>query len=127
VFHSYHREWHDHGWWGSHYDVTYVGGGWGPWYWDGGYWFPAWGYAPGFVYGCDCPVYAYNNLPPDQVVVNVQEVLQDQGYYSGAIDGQLGQQTRDALAQYQQDHLLEVTAAIDEPTVAALGLPNNES
>src|SRR6185503_12456819 len=127
VFHSYHRVWHDHVWWGSHYDVVVFGGGWGPWYWDAGYWYPAWGYAPGFAYGCDCPIYSYANLPPDQVVVNVQEALQDQGYYRGEVDGQLGQLTRDAIGQYQQDHLLDVTAAIDEPTVQALGLMTAQS
>jgi hypothetical protein len=127
VFANYHRAWHDHYWWGSHYGVVVVGGGWGPWYWDGGYWFPAWGYDAGFVsYGCDCPVYAYANLPPDQVVVNVQEALQDQGYYAGNIDGQLGQQTRDALGQYQKEHNLEMTSAIDEPTVQSLGLTSEE-
>jgi hypothetical protein len=123
VYANYHGAWHDHGWYSSHYDVVTVGGGWGPWYWDSGYWYPAWGYDPRFVtYGCDCPVYAYANLPPDQVVVNVQESLQDQGYYAGTIDGQLGQQTRDALGQYQKEHDLEITSAIDEPTVQALGL-----
>jgi hypothetical protein len=107
--------------------VTFVAGGWGPWYWDGGYWFPAWGYYPGFTFVFDRPIYAYANLPPDQVVVNVQEALQDQGYYRGEVDGQLGQQTRDALQQYQQEHSLEVTAAIDEPTVQSLGLETGES
>ncbi len=50
----------------------------------------------------------------------------DQGYYAGEIDGQLGQQTRDALAAYQRDHNLELTAAIDEATVQALGLTTVE-
>jgi hypothetical protein len=128
VFANYHRVWHDHFWWHSHYDVVVFGTGWGPWYWDAGYWYPAWGYDPAFVtYGWDIPVYAYANLPPDQVVVNVQEALQDQGYYGGDIDGQLGQQTRDALAQYQREHSLEVTAAIDEPTVTSLGLANEQA
>ena len=96
--------------------------------WNDGYWFPAWGYNPAFdVYAWDGPIYAYWNLPPDQVVVNVQEALQDQGYYTGDVDGQLGNQTRDALASYQRDHDLEVTSAIDEPTVQALGLGNQES
>ena len=56
------------------------------------------------------------------MVVNVQTALQDQGYYTGDVDGQMGQQTRDAVSAYQRDHDLEVTSAVDEPTVDALGL-----
>lgn len=126
LYAGYHRAWHDHGWWRGHYNrVLFVDGPYwgGHWYWDGGYWFPAWGYEPGFSgYLYDGPIYAYDNLPPDQVVVNVQEQLQDLGYYTGEIDGQLGSKTRDALGAYQRDHNLEVTAAVDEPTVQALGL-----
>jgi Putative peptidoglycan binding domain len=126
LYAGYHRVWHDRWWWRGHYsDVVFVGGPYwgGSWYWDGGYWFPAWGYDPGYVgYVYDGPIFAYDNLPPDEVVVNVQEALQDQGYYSGNIDGQFGEQTRDALAAYQRDHSLDVTAAIDEPTVQSLGL-----
>ena len=131
LYTGYHRVWHDRGWWRSHYStVVYVGGPYwgGNWYWDGGYWFPAWGYDPAFVgYLYDGPIFAYNNLPPDEVVINIQEALQDQGYYTGNIDGQFGDQTRDALAAYQRDHELEVTAAIDEPTVQSLGLVTEES
>ena len=131
LYAGYHRVWHDRGWWRSHYStVTYVGGPYwgGNWYWDGGYWFPAWGYEPAFVgYLYDGPIFAYNNLPPDEVVISVQEVLQDQGYYTGNIDGQFGDQTRDALGAYQRDHKLEVTAGIDEPTVQSLGLVTEES
>jgi hypothetical protein len=122
VFRSYHRYVHDRGWWRYHYNrIVLVGGGY--YYWDGGYWFPAWGYDPGFVaYAYDGPIYSYNNLPPDQVIVTIQESLQDQGYYTGDVDGELGAKTRDAIAAYQRDHGLEVTAAVDEPTVQALGL-----
>lgn len=131
VFAGYHRAWHDRYWWHGHYDrVAFVGGPYwgGYWYWDGGYWFPAWGYEPAYVgYLYDGPIYAYSNLPPDQVVVNVQEILQDQGYYTGDVDGQLGTQTRDALASYQRDHDLEVTSSIDEPTVQSLGLNNEQA
>ncbi len=131
LYGGYHRVWHDRWYWHSHYSsVVYVGGPyWGShWYWDGGYWFPAWGYDPAFAsYVYDGPIFAYNNLPPDEVVINVQEALQDQGYYSGNIDGQFGNQTRDALAAYQRDHELEITAAIDEPTVQSLGLVTEES
>lgn len=131
LYAGYHRVWHDRGYWRSHYsNVVYVGGPYwgGNWYWDGGYWLPAWGYDPAFVaYMYDGPIFAYNNLPPDEVVINIQEALQDQGYYTGNIDGQFGNQTRDALGAYQRDHELEVTAAIDEPTVQSLGLVTEES
>lgn len=131
LYAGYRRSWHDRWWWRGHYGhIAFVGGPYwgGHWYWDGGYWFPAWGYDPvyaGYVY--DGPIFAYANLPPDEVVVNVQEALQDQGYYSGDVDGQLGTLTRDALAAYQRDHELEVSAAIDEPTVQSLGLAAAEA
>ena len=122
VFHTYHPIHHNRVWYTSHYDrVVIVGGGY--YYWDAGYWYPAWGYDPvytGYVY--DGPIYSYDNLTPDQVIVNVQTELQDQGYYAGEIDGQLGPQTRDALGAFQADHNLETTSAVDEPTVEALGL-----
>lgn len=131
LYAGYNRVWHDRGYWRSHYsNVVYVDGPYwgGNWYWDGGYWLPAWGYDPAFVgYLYDGPIFAYNNLPPDEVVINIQEALQDQGYYTGNIDGQFGSQTRDALGAYQRDHELEVTAAIDEPTVQSLGLVTQES
>jgi len=122
VFHNYHAVYHDRAWYGTHYDRVVVLGG-GYYYWDAGYWYPAWGYDPGFsAYVYDGPIYSYNNLPPDEVIVNVQTQLQDEGYYTGEVDGQLGPQTRDAIGAYQSDHDLEVTSAVDEPTVEALGL-----
>ncbi len=122
VYHNYHAVYHDRGWYRANYDrVILVGGGY--YYWDGGYWFPAWGYDPAVtVYAYSEPVYSYDNLPPDEVVVNVQTELQDEGYYTGEVDGQMGPQTRDAVSAYQKDHDLEVTSAIDEPTVDSLGL-----
>jgi peptidoglycan hydrolase-like protein with peptidoglycan-binding domain len=57
--------------------------------------------------------------------MNVQTALQDEGYYTGEVDGQVGPKTRDALGAYQSDHNLEVTSAVDEPTVEALGLSQN--
>lgn len=122
VYSHYHRQYHDRYWWHGHYDRIVIIGG-GPYYWNAGYWYPAWGYDPAFTaYAYDGPIYSYDNLPPDQVLTNVQEALQDQGYYNGDVDGQLGPKTRDALGAYQQDHGLEVTSAVDEPTVDSLGL-----
>ena len=121
AFRNYNRRWHDRGWWRSHYTrIVFVNSGW--WYWNAGYWFPAWGYAPSVSYVYDGPVYSYNGLSPDQVTVNVQQQLAAAGYYDGPIDGELGPMTREAIANYQADNGLAVTSAIDEPTLAAMGL-----
>jgi peptidoglycan hydrolase-like protein with peptidoglycan-binding domain len=68
------------------------------------------------------PIYAYNDLAPDQVVANVQATLQELGYYHGSINGLLDYATRVAIANYQADHGLYATSTIDEPTLAALGM-----
>jgi hypothetical protein len=121
VFRNYHRQWHDRNWWRSHYSrIVFVNNGW--WYWNTGYWFPAWGYAPSVSFVFDGPIYGYNGLSPDQVTVNVQEQLARAGYYNGPIDGDLGPMTREAIANYQADNGLAVTSAIDEPTLATMGL-----
>jgi len=121
AFRNYNRQWHDRNWWRSHYDrIVFVNNGW--YYWNAGYWFPAWGYAPSVSYVYDGPIYGYNGLSPDQVTVNVQEQLARAGYYDGPIDGLLGPMTREAIAAYQADNGLAVTSAIDEPTLATLGL-----
>jgi Putative peptidoglycan binding domain len=121
AFYNYNRVWHDRGWWVSNYPrVVFVLGGW--WCWNAGYWYPAWGYDPYAYYPYDGPIYGYGDLTPDRVIVNVQVALQEQGYYAGAIDGDLGPQTRGALAAYQADHGLAVTSAVDRPTLQTLGL-----
>jgi hypothetical protein len=121
AFRNHHRQWHDRRWWRSHYDrIIFVNNGW--YYWNAGYWFPAWGYAPYVSYVYDGPIYGYNGLSPDQVTVSVQEQLAAAGYYDGPIDGILGPMTREAIAAYQADNGLAITSAIDEPTLARLGL-----
>jgi hypothetical protein len=121
VFRTYAPVWHDRIWWGSHYNrVVFVFGGW--YYWNAGWWYPAWGYAPNAYYAYDGPIYAYNDLPPDQVIANVQAALQGQGYYADRVDGLLGPRTRAAIADYQRDHGLYETAAIDRPTLESLGI-----
>jgi len=122
VFRNYKSEWHDRNWWNNHYhnNVTFVFGA--PYYWNAGYWFPAWGYAPNAYYAWDGPIYAHNRLPPDQVIVNVQAALQQQGYYRGEVDGLIGPLTRGAIADYQRDHGLYTTSTIDQPTLESLGM-----
>jgi hypothetical protein len=121
AFRNYSRAYHDRYWWDSHYPrITFYFGA--PYYWDAGYWYPAWGYYPGYAYEYDGPIYGYNGLAPDRVIVDVQEQLQRDGYYAGPIDGVLGPMTRRAIAAFQADHGLAITSAIDEPTLASLGL-----
>ena len=99
----------------------FVLGGW--WYWNSGYWYPAWGYDPYGWYSYDGPIYTgYANVWPDRVLVNVQVALRDQGYYAGPVDGDMGPQTRAALAAFQSDNGLAVTSAVDQPTLQTLGL-----
>jgi hypothetical protein len=122
VFRGYRAQWHDRDWWRHHYNrIVLIGGGW--YFWNAGFWYPAWGYDPAYAYyPYDGPIYAYHDLPPDQVIANVQAALQEEGYYQGEVDGLLGPLTRAALADYQRDHGLYTTAAIDEPTLDELGL-----
>src|ERR1700730_2889375 len=108
VFQSYHPQWHDHGWWRSHHNhILLIGGGW--YFWNAGYWYPAWGYDDSAAYyPYDGPIYVGNNPTPlDQVVADVQTTLQEQGYYNGEVDGLVGPLTQEALAAYQSAQGLE--------------------
>src|SRR5439155_170728 len=98
VFRSYHPERHDRGWYSSHYTrVELIGGGY--YYWNNGYWYPAWGYDPGAeYYAYDAPIYVGHRAePPDRVIADVQAELQEMGYYRGEVDGLLGPLTREAI------------------------------
>jgi hypothetical protein len=122
AFRLYTSQRHDRDWWRGRYNRIGLFGG-GYYYWNNGYWYPAWGYDPGYeFYAYDGPIYGYDGLPPDQVIANVQAALQREGYYQGVVDGMLGPLTRAALADYQRDHGLYVTSAIDQPTLETLGM-----
>jgi hypothetical protein len=123
VFRSYHPEWHDEGWYRSRYNrVELIGGGY--YFFNAGYWFPAWGYSPSAqYYAYDAPIYVGQHAePPDKVIADVQALLQQMGYYKGEVDGLLGPLTREAVAGYQADQGLTTTAVIDQPTLDSLGL-----
>src|SRR5207249_1154304 len=123
VFRSYHPERHDRNWYHSRYQrVELIGGGY--YYWNNGYWYPAWGYDPGAeYYAYDAPIYVGHRAePPDRVIADVQAELQQMGYYRGEVDGLLGPLTREAITAYQADQGLTVTAVIDEPTLDSLGM-----
>jgi len=52
----------------------------------------------------------------------VQSELEKLGYYNGAIDGILGDQTEAALARYQQDKDMSVSGTVDAATLQSLGI-----
>jgi hypothetical protein len=113
---------HTRYWWKRHFTTFVLVAG-GYYYFDSGYWFPAWGYDPNYeAYDYDGPIFTYGNLLPDQVIVNVQRALQDRGYYGGGISGALSPATRRAISAFQQDEGLEINGVVDGPTVYALGL-----
>ena len=118
----YRHERHGRTWWREHFTtIVLVGGGY--YYFDAGYWFPCWGYDPGYeFYDYDGPIYTYGNLLPDEVILNVQRALKEEGYYAGGLNGSLNAVTRQAIANYQSDAGLIVNGIVDGPTVGALGL-----
>ena len=123
VYRSYRPERRDRNWYHSRYQrVELIAGGY--YYFDNGYWYPAWGYSPqAEYYAYDAPIYAGKRaLPPDKVIAEVQAVLQEMGYYKGEVDGLLGPLTREALTGYQNDQGLVATAVIDQPTLTSLGI-----
>ncbi|HEX8490026.1 MAG TPA: peptidoglycan-binding domain-containing protein, partial [Chthoniobacterales bacterium] len=123
VYRTYRPERRDRSYYQSRYQrVELIAGGY--YYFDNGYWYPAWGYSPREeYYAYDAPIYAGKRaLPPDKVIAEVQAVLQEMGYYKGEVDGLLGPLTRAALMGYQTDNGMAVTAVIDEPTLDSLGM-----
>jgi len=123
VYRSYHPERHDRGWYSQHYQrVELIAGGY--YYFNNGYWYPAWGYDTGHeYYAYDAPIYVgKRSEPPDRVIADVQAALQEMGYYKGEVDGLIGPLTREALTAYQTDNGMTVTAVIDEPTLESLNM-----
>ena len=141
---NWHHDWDRHH---AHFDHGHVfvfsdGFWWGLYPWDY-YPYDAYGSDPsdysGYPYGYeDSPYdssdsytqdpYSYYNgyAAPAQsgngVVSSVQSQLAKRGYYRGAIDGVLGDQTEAAIASYQEDNDLSVTGVVTAATLQSLGL-----
>jgi len=116
------RDHHHRDWWRSHFTRFALFGG-GYYYWDNNYWYPAYGYDPYYsTYSYDQPIYGYQDWDPGQVIASVQTELQRLGYYRYVVDGLMGPATRAALARFQRDNGLVITAAIDRPTLRSLRL-----
>ena len=105
-------------WWGlDPWFYPYYAYGYNPYDYDG---YPYDYYSGYYPYDYSAYDYAYANAP---IVSEVQSDLAQLGYYRGAIDGILGDQTQNALARYQQDHDLSVTGTLTAATLQSLGLP----
>ena len=118
----HHHHHHHRDWWRSHFTRFALFGG-GYYYWDNNYWYPAYGYDPYYsTYSYNSPIYGEQDLDPGQVIASVQTELQRLGYYRYAVDGLMGPATRAALARFQRNNGLAITAAIDGPTLRSLRL-----
>jgi hypothetical protein len=120
-------------WWGL--DPGYYPGYYDPYYdsgypYDYGYGNPN-DYSDYYPYNYDDQSYNYDDQSPygasNQSAANatvgaVQSELVKLGYYDGAIDGTLGDQTEAAIARYQEDRNLSVTGTVDAATLQSLGI-----
>src|SRR5262249_17979331 len=57
----------------------------------------------------------------------VQLAIRRLGYYTGAVDGFMGQKTQVAIAKFQVDHNLPVRAKITHSLLVSLGLERGRS
>lgn len=141
---NWHHDWDRHR---AHFDHGHVfvftdGFWWGLYPWDY-YPYGAYGSYPSDSY--DSP-YGYNDYPYDSydyntqdpysyysgytapaqsangVVTSLQSQLAKLGYYRGAVDGVVGDETEAAIARYQEDNDLSVTGTVTAATLQSLGL-----
>jgi Putative peptidoglycan binding domain len=59
---------------------------------------------------------------PDTIAADVQQGLASRGYYDGHVDGIVGDDTREAITDFQRDNNLPVTGYITRALLKALGL-----
>jgi hypothetical protein len=144
---NWHRDWDRHHSHFHHHKVfVFINGFWwglDPWFYpyyandyypydDYGYYPDDYSANPNDYYGdygyYDDPGYAAPDQSANNATVSaVQSQLAKLGYYGGAIDGILGDQTEEALARYQEDHDLSVTGTVTAATLQSLGLARGAS
>ena len=121
-----------HGYYGYH-GYRYYRGGWYPYgigFFGLGYAGYPYGYGYGYPY--DYSYYDYDsgynaslssnrssNVSPE---IAVQAELRRQGYYEGSVDGVIGEGTRRAIREYQEDHGLPVNGRISLGLLSSLKL-----
>ncbi len=137
---NWHRDWDRHH---AHFDhghvFVFTDGFWWGLYPSDYYPYDAYGSYPSDYYGYDDypydssdsytqePYSYYNDYAESAqggngIVSSVQSQLAKLGYYRGAIDGVLGDQTEAAIARYQEDNDLSVTGVVTAATLQSLGL-----
>lgn len=124
--HGHTHDWNHHHWgfrnggWfildDGYYGYPYYGYGWN----GGGYYDTPYGYAYSDA-ADDGSGYAQQPAPTgDSLATDVQAALNQQGYDAGPADGDVGPQTRNAIAAFQQDHGLTPTGRINSALLSAL-------
>jgi peptidoglycan hydrolase-like protein with peptidoglycan-binding domain len=68
-----------------------------------------------------------NDEHDTQRVQSVQQALKQKGYDAGTVDGQWGPNTREALRQFQQSQGITPSGNLDEQTLSALGVDQNQA
>jgi hypothetical protein len=122
--HGHSHDWNHHRWGWRGNDWVILDGGYG-------YGYPYYGYGNGYDYGyaSDYPYGGgYVESAPgyggaangDSLAAQVQDALNQNGYDAGPADGDVGPQTRDAIAAFQQDHGLAATGRINSALLGAL-------
>jgi Putative peptidoglycan binding domain len=149
---NWHRDWdRHHSHFHNHKVFVFLNGFWwglDPWFYPNyaNDYYPsdAYGYNPydytyGYPYDYSANPYDYYNYSPyntdDQspyaasgqsaanaTVSAVQSELSKLGYYNGAIDGVLGDETEAALARFQQDQDISVSGTVNAATLQSLGV-----
>ena len=69
---------------------------------------------------------ASTELSPD-MIRKVQQNLKDAGLYRARVDGVWGPQTGAAVRNYQQQHNINATGQLDQPTLDAMNLGTNNA
>ena len=59
-------------------------------------------------------------------IAEAQQVLKENGFYSGPLDGIMNEWTVDALRSFQQSRHLSITGTIDSDTAQEIGLEQRD-
>lgn len=90
--------------------------------WNDGNWVIIDSGAYGYPYGYDNGYDSERTYDSRSLAAAVQVRLTRQGYDPGPADGVIGGQTRQAIADFQNDHRLPVTGQIDSPLLQTMGI-----